>query len=69
MPITSESVTSPMGLGSDSLPVSVELFDKNVYLADSMQFYLEYLLRQHPQGVFYIMPTFRGEEPDDRLSF
>ena len=28
MPITSEAVTSPMGLGSDSLPVSIDLFDK-----------------------------------------
>lgn len=66
MPITSEAVTSPMGLGSDSLPVSVELFDKTTYLADSMQFHLEYMLRQHPDGVFYIMPTFRGEDPDSR---
>lgn len=66
MPITSESVTSPMGLGSDSLPVAVELFDKTTYLADSMQFHLEYMLRQHPQGVFYIMPTFRGEDSDAR---
>ena len=66
MPITSEAVTSPMGLGSDSLPVAVDLFDKTTYLADSMQFHLEYMLRQHPQGVFYIMPTFRGEAPDAR---
>lgn len=66
MPITSEAVTSPMGLGSDSLPVSINLFDRTTYLADSMQFHLEYLLRQHPQGVFYIMPTFRGEDSDAR---
>lgn len=66
MPITSEAVTSPMGLGSDSLPVSVKLFDRTTYLADSMQFHLEYLLRQHDKGVFYIMPTFRGEDSDAR---
>lgn len=66
MPITSEAVTSPMGLGSDSLPVSINLFDRTTYLADSMQFHLEYLLRQHEQGVFYIMPTFRGEDSDAR---
>lgn len=66
MPITCSSVTSPMGLGSDSLPVSVYLFDKKTYLADSMQFHLEYLLRQNNKGVFYIMPTFRGEDPDER---
>lgn len=66
MPITSEAVTSPMGLGSNSLPVSIDLFDKTTYLADSMQFHLEYMLRQHPEGVFYIMPTFRGEDSDAR---
>ncbi len=66
MPITVESVSSPMGLGSDSLPVKVDLFGKSTYLADSMQFQLEYLLRQNAPGVFYIMPTFRGEDPDTR---
>lgn len=66
MPITSEAVTSPMGLGSDSLPVAVNLFNQPTYLADSMQFHLEYMLRQHPHGVFYIMPTFRGEDSDAR---
>ncbi len=65
-PVTAQSITSPMGLGSDSLPVSVELFGRQTYLVDSMQFHLEYLLRQHPQGVFYIMPTFRAEDSDAR---
>src|SRR5262245_31653023 len=45
MPITCGSVSSPMGLGSDSLPVSIDLFGKQTYLADSMQFQLEYMLR------------------------
>lgn len=65
-PVTAQSITSPMGLGSDSLPVSVELFGRPTYLVDSMQFHLEYLLRQYPHGVFYIMPTFRAEESDSR---
>lgn len=65
-PVTAQSITSPMGLGSDSLPVSVELFGRPTYLVDSMQFHLEYLLRQYPQGVFYIMPTFRAEDSDAR---
>lgn len=65
-PITSRSISSPMGLGSDSLPVQVPLFGEPVYLADSMQFGLEYLLRVHQAGTFYIMPTFRGEDPDER---
>ncbi len=65
-PITCGSVTSPMGLGSDSLPVKINLFGEPTYLADSMQFHLEYLLRHQEKGVFYIMPSFRGEEPDYR---
>lgn len=66
LPITCSSVSSPMGLGSDSLPVSVNLFGQKTYLADSMQFQLEYLLRIQREGVWYIMPTFRGEDPDER---
>jgi aspartyl/asparaginyl-tRNA synthetase len=65
-PVTTDSISSPMGLGSDSLPVQISLFDRPVYLADSMQFHLEYLLRHGPRGIFYIMPTFRGEDPDSR---
>tara|TARA_Y100000590_G_scaffold470719_1_gene668408 strand:+ start:17612 stop:18637 length:1026 start_codon:yes stop_codon:yes gene_type:complete len=66
MPITCGSVSSPMGLGSDSLPVNIDLFGEKTFLADSMQFHLEYMLRVHDQGVWYIMPTFRGEEHDKR---
>lgn len=63
-PITTGSISSPMGLGSDSVPVSVNLFNQQTYLADSLQFSLEFLLRIWNSGVFYIMPSFRGEEPD-----
>ena len=66
MPITCDSVSSPMGLGSDSLPVKVNLFDRETFLADSMQFQLEYMLRNsRKKGVWYIMPSFRAEEPDE----
>jgi asparaginyl-tRNA synthetase len=65
MPITASSVSSPMGLGSDSLPVSVQLMGERTYLADSMQFQLEFMLRQGLRGAYYIMPTFRGEDPDE----
>jgi aspartyl/asparaginyl-tRNA synthetase len=65
MPITSGSISSPIGKGSDSLPVTIELFGAKTYLADSMQFYLEFFLRQGGDGVFYVMPTFRGEDPDE----
>lgn len=63
-PITTRSVSSPMGHGSDSLPVQVDLFDEPVYLSDSAQFCLEMLMRHHPNGVYYAMPSFRGEASD-----
>lgn len=65
-PVTTGAISSPMGLGSDSLPVSTQILGEETYLADSMQFQLEALLRLHDRGVFYIMPTFRGEEHDQR---
>lgn len=66
LPITTGSVTSPMGLGSDSLPVKINLYGVDTYLSDSMQFHLEYALRILKEGVHYIMPSFRGEDADER---
>lgn len=66
LPITTGSVTSPMGLGSDSLPVKINLEGIDTYLSDSMQFHLEYGLRLFEKGVHYIMPSFRGELADSR---
>ncbi len=66
LPITTGSISSPMGKGSDSLPVKINLFSKETYLADSMQFQLECLVRVFDKGVYYVMPTFRGEEADQR---
>ncbi len=66
LPVTTGSISSPMGLGSDSLPVEIKLFNQKTYLADSMQFLLEYSLRFGEKGVFYLMPTFRGENSDKR---
>lgn len=65
-PLTTDTISSPMGLGSDSEPVSVNLLGQDVYLADSMQFVLEYFLRfqDNLPGVYYISPSFRGEDPD-----
>uniref|UniRef100_A0A3Q1H6M5 Si:ch211-256m1.8 n=1 Tax=Acanthochromis polyacanthus TaxID=80966 RepID=A0A3Q1H6M5_9TELE len=65
-PLTTDTISSPMGLGSDSEPVSVNLLGQNVYLADSMQFVLEYFLRfqDNLPGTYYISPSFRGEDPD-----
>lgn len=64
-PITTGSISSPMGAGSDSLPVKIVLNNTEVYLADSMQFALEYGCRLSDKGSYYIMQCFRGEEPDE----
>ena len=66
MPITTGSVSSPMGRGSDSLPVKVTIRGHDVYLADSMQFSLEIGARLSELGVYYVMPAFRGEPMDVR---
>ena len=65
-PVTTGAVSSPMGKGSDSLPVSIDLFGVKTYLADSMQFMLEYGCRLTGKGVYYVMPSFRGEKADER---
>lgn len=66
LPITTTSISSPMGLGSDSVPVQIDLLGQKTYLADSMQFLLEYTLRFNEKGVYYVMPSFRGEDTDKR---
>lgn len=69
LPITTQSVSSPMGLGSDSLPYKVKETESNFefYLADSMQFYLELLLRaQNVDKIGYISWSFREEKVDKR---
>ncbi|MDD2324482.1 MAG: asparaginase [Alphaproteobacteria bacterium] len=65
-PITTGSVSSPMGMGSDSLPVQISLRGNDVFLADSMQFSLEVGTRLNRDGAYYVMPTFRGESVDSR---
>ncbi|KAL1277747.1 hypothetical protein QQF64_024420 [Cirrhinus molitorella] len=65
-PITTDTISSPMGLGSDSEPVFVNMLGQDVYLADSMQFVLEYFMRFQNglPGAYYVSPSFRGEDPD-----
>ncbi|MBD9653120.1 asparagine synthetase A [Ensifer sp. ENS09] len=64
VPITTGSVSSPMGLGSDSLPVRAIIQGKEVYLADSLQFLLELGVRIAKRPVYYISSSFRGEDVD-----
>ncbi|KAH6616858.1 putative asparaginase like 1 [Boeremia exigua] len=66
VPMTTGSISSPMGLGSDSQPVSIELAGTRTYLADSQQFTLEYALRLEDglKGAYYLGTSCRGEDPD-----
>ena len=64
LPLTTGSISSPMGLGSDSKPVRIDLFGQPTYLADSMQFMLELACRLHPAGAGYKSISFRGEDAD-----
>ncbi len=65
LPVTTSSISSPMGRGSDSKPVRVNLEGTETYLADSMQFLLEYGCRLCDNGCYYLMPSFRGEKADE----
>ncbi|HVX92981.1 MAG TPA: asparagine synthetase A [Candidatus Dojkabacteria bacterium] len=66
LPITTGSISSPMGLGSDSSPIKVNIQGIDTYLADSMQFMLEYACRVRKNGCYYLEPSFRGEKADAR---
>lgn len=66
LPVTTGSISSPMGRGSDSLPVEVDLMGSTTYLADSMQFMLEFGVRLTGRDTYYVMPSFRGEDADAR---
>ena len=63
-PSVIESISSPSGLGSDSVPVPVQLNSRNAYLTDSAQFVLELATRTLQRASFYVMPCFRGEKSD-----
>ena len=60
------SITSPLGLGSDSKPIKFKLDDKIFCLADSSQFGMEPLVINFFDMVYCYLPSFRGENPDDR---
>ncbi|TDV48693.1 amino acid--tRNA ligase-related protein [Actinophytocola oryzae] len=64
LPLTTGSVSSPMGRGSDSIPVAIQVSGVDTYLADSMQFLLELTCRLTPGPSYYVMPSFRGEQAD-----
>lgn len=60
------SISSPMGPGSDSEPISVEFGGLKTHLVDSSQFGFEPLLMRSPGILYCYLPSMRGEEPDAR---
>lgn len=63
----SKGISSPMGRGSDSLPVPLEFGNQHVYLVDSAQFGMEpIVINANFDIVYCYLPSFRGEKPDKR---
>jgi len=60
------SVSSPMGPGSDSEPVSIKFGKLKTFLVDSSQFGFEPLLLNGLNKVYCYLPSMRGEECDKR---
>jgi asparaginyl-tRNA synthetase len=65
VPLTTRTVTCANGHGSDAQPVPVTVNGVRTFLSDSIQFALEYGCRVSPGGCYGILPSFRGEEPDE----
>ncbi len=62
-----QNVSSPTGKGSDSIPIPLTLGKQSVYLVDSAQFGLEPLVSSGNFNMVYCyLPSFRGENSDDR---
>ena len=64
--LISKGVSSPIGRGSDSLPVEIRLNRKKIHLVDSAQFGMEPLVINQFDVVYCYLPSFRGEKTDKR---
>lgn len=60
------SISSPMGLGSDSQAVAIKFGNLDSYLVDSSQFGFEPLLLNGIDKAYCYLPSIRGEDPDKR---
>lgn len=60
------SVSSPMGPGSDSEPISIKLGKLKTFLVDSSQFGFEPLLMNGFDKVYCYLPSMRGEDSNER---
>lgn len=61
-----QSVSSPMGPGSDSEAINIKFGESSAYLVDSSQFGFEPLLMNEIKKVYCYLPSFRGENPNNR---
>jgi aspartyl/asparaginyl-tRNA synthetase len=60
------SISSPMGSGSDSEPIEIQIGGHRSYLTDSAQFGFEPLVLSGVDRVYCYLPSMRGEDPDYR---
>lgn len=60
------SISSPMGLGSDSESIPITFGKYSLNLVDSSQFGFEPLLLNGIDEVYCYLPSMRGENPDSR---
>jgi asparaginyl-tRNA synthetase len=60
------SVSSPMGPGSDSKPIDIKFGKLTTNLVDSSQFGFEPLLSEKLKVLYCYLPSMRGEDPDSR---
>ena len=69
LPVTTDTINTLIGLGSDSIPVTVSLHKAKTFLADSMHFNLKHPLRlgENVGGTYYIENSFSSEDPDSTL--
>lgn len=61
-----QSVSSPMGPGSDSEAINIKFGESNAFLVDSSQFGFEPLLLNGIKKVYCYLPSFRGENTNNR---
>lgn len=60
------SISSPMGLGSDSEAVPLKFGNLDSFLVDSSQFGFEPILLNNIDEIYCYLPSIRGEDPDKR---
>lgn len=61
-----QSISSPMGPGSDSKAISIKFGESSAYLVDSSQFGFEPLLVNGIKKVYCYLPSMRDEDPDKK---